>query len=92
MSAGRLASEVGQGSAEGTPEHRLWTAVIARTVQDWLSGSRRFQLEAETFLFHDEKDFPGVCQAASIDPATLRSKLARLKKSGYGPADRLWRA
>ena len=72
--------------SEQLGEERLWTAVIARAVQEWISGPLRSQREAETFLFTDEKDFPKVCLAAGLDAQTLRSKLRRLKVSGKGPS------
>ena len=67
-------------------EQRVWAAVIARTVEEWVSGPRRSQLEAESYLFGDETDFPAVCRSAGLDPQTLRRKLLKLKKSGAGPA------
>ncbi len=73
------------GPALETPEHRLWTAVIAKTVEEWMSGPSRRQQEAEHFLFNDEKDFPLVCQSAGMDPGALRSKLNRFKKSYSAP-------
>jgi hypothetical protein len=66
-------------------EERLWTAVIARAVQEWVSGPLRSQREAEVFLFTDDIDFPKVCMAAGLNAQTLRSKLRRLKISGKGP-------
>jgi hypothetical protein len=42
-------------------EQRVWTVVIARTVEEWISGPLRSQREAESYLFSDEKDFPAVC-------------------------------
>jgi hypothetical protein len=66
-------------------EQRVWTAVIARTVEEWISGPLRSQREAESYLFSDEKDFPAVCHSADLDPGTLRRKLIKLKKSGTGP-------
>jgi hypothetical protein len=72
--------------AEQLGEERLWTAVIARAVQEWVAGPLRSQREAEVFLFTDDKDFPKVCLAAGLDAQTLRSKLRRLKVSGKGPS------
>jgi hypothetical protein len=66
-------------------EHRLWTAVIARAIDEWVSGSLRAQREAEIYLFGGGEDFKLVCYAAGLDPQALRSKLLRLKKSGAGP-------
>ncbi len=66
-------------------EHRLWTAVIARTIDEWISGNLRAQREAELYLFGDGEDFKLVCYAAGLDPRSLRSKLLRLKNAGSGP-------
>ena len=66
-------------------EQRIWLAVIARTVEEWVSGSLRNQLEAEEYLFQDKSDFATVCAAAGLDPEALRGKLLRLKKNGAGP-------
>ena len=56
-------------------EHRLWTAVIARTIDEWVSGNLRAQREAELYLFGDGEDFKLVCYAAGLDPQSLRGKL-----------------
>lgn len=61
------------------PEQRLWTAVIARTVEEWVSGPKRLQQLAEDFLFNNENDFKTVCASAGLDPARFRGKLAKLK-------------
>jgi hypothetical protein len=61
------------------PEQRLWTAVIARTVEEWVSGPKRLQQLAEDFLFNNEDDFKTVCASAGLDPARFRGKLAKLK-------------
>ncbi len=66
-------------------EQRLWTAVIARSVEEWVSGPLRSQREAEEYLFSDQDDFPKVCRAAGMNPEALRTKLEKLKKSGAGP-------
>jgi hypothetical protein len=71
--------------SEQLGEERLWTAVIARAVQEWVSGPLRSQREAEAYLFTDERDFPKVCLAAGLNAQTLRAKLRRLKGSGKGP-------
>src|SRR5712691_10673272 len=51
------------------PEQRLWTAVLARTVEEWISEPLRSRKEAEAFLFEDETDFRAVCHAVGRDPA-----------------------
>ena len=65
--------------AEDTPETRLWRAVVARTIQEWMSGPLRRQREARQYLFDDNRDFPLVCESAGIDSGELRSRLARLR-------------
>ena len=65
-----------------TPEQRLWRVVIARTLQEWMSGPSRRQQAAETYLFYDKRDFPFVCQSAGVDPEWLRQRLVQLKRSG----------
>jgi hypothetical protein len=77
---------ISQSNIEVIAEQRVWTAVIARTVEEWVRGPLGSQREAEAYLFSDEKDFPDVCRSAGLDPQTLRRKLSRLKKSGAGPA------
>jgi hypothetical protein len=72
--------------SEQMGEERLWTAVIARAVSEWVSGPLRSQREAEVYLFTDDRDFPKVCMAAGLDAQTLRTKLRKLKISGAGPA------
>jgi hypothetical protein len=74
-----------ESSIEVGAEQRVWTAVIARTVEEWVSGPLRSQREAESYLFGDDKDFPVVCRSAGLDPETLRRKLNKLKQSGAGP-------
>ena len=59
-------------------EKRLWQAVIATTIQEWLTGPLRSKRQAEEYLFQDEKDFPVVCQSAGMDAGRLRDKLNRL--------------
>ena len=63
------------------PEHRLWSAVILTTVQEWLSGPLRLSRRAEQYLFHDEKDFRMVCQSAGMDPGRLRGQLGRMRRN-----------
>jgi hypothetical protein len=77
MSRFNASSMVGVG--ENTPETRLWRAVIARTIQEWISGPLRRQGEAQQYLFDDIRDFPLVCQSAGIDSGELRSRLTRLR-------------
>ena len=62
-------------------EARLWQAVIASTIEEWVSGPLRRQREAEEFLFNDQRDFPALCERAGMDVSRLRSRLARLRKT-----------
>ncbi len=79
-------STLNQAPEQGTPEQKLWTAVIARTVQEWLSGPLRRRRAAEIFLFEDEDDFKTVCWAAGLNPSALRLKLTRLRETGSAAA------
>jgi len=60
-------------------EQRLWRAVIASTVQEWIQGPLRRQREAEQFLFQDDNDYRTVCYQAGIDPANLRCRLEKIR-------------
>jgi hypothetical protein len=60
-------------------EQKLWRAVIAGTVQDWIRGPIRRQREAEQFLFHDDNDYRTVCFSAGIDPGNLRNRLQKIR-------------
>jgi hypothetical protein len=64
---------------QNTPETRLWRAVIARTIQEWISGPLTRRREAEQYLFDDNRDFPMVCEIAGFEGGQLRSRLARLR-------------
>ena len=61
------------------PEQKLWRAVIASTVQEWVHGPLRKQRAAEQFLFQDEKDYRAVCFSAGIDPTNLRERLQKIR-------------
>ena len=60
-------------------EQKLWRAVIASTVQEWVDGPLRRQREAEQFLFHDEQDYRTVCFSAGINPENLRERLEKIR-------------
>jgi hypothetical protein len=60
------------------PETRLWRAVIARTIQEWISGPLGIKREAEHYLFDDTRDFRLVCGSAGIDSGDLRARLKLL--------------
>jgi hypothetical protein len=68
------------------PEQKLWRAVIATTVQDWIGGPLRKKREAEQFLFSDEKDYRTVCFSAGIDPSNLRERLQKIRSSKMAEA------
>jgi hypothetical protein len=38
-------------------ERRLWRAVIAKSLEEWICGPLTFSRKAEEFLFQDKKDF-----------------------------------
>jgi hypothetical protein len=58
-------------------EQKLWRAVIAKTVGEWILGPLRRQREAEQFLFRDEDDFYTVCFSAGMNPRYLRDRLKK---------------
>jgi hypothetical protein len=68
-----------QNRNHGTAEQRLWRAVIARTLEEWVNGSLRYSRIAEEFLFYDNKDFLSVCSSAGMDPLNLREKLRSMR-------------
>jgi len=70
---------------EETAEHRLWRAVIASTVEEWVNGPLRKRREAEQFLFHDNQDYRTVCYSAGINPDNLRHKLERIRSRHASP-------
>lgn len=65
---------------EETSEQKLWRAVIATTVEEWMNGPPRHRQEAEQFLFHDEQDYRTVCSSAGIDPEVLRNRLEKIRR------------
>ena len=71
---------------EETAELKLWRAVIANTVEEWINGPLRQKREAEQFLFHDENDYRTVCFSAGINPADLRCRLLRIRSRQAGEA------
>jgi hypothetical protein len=72
---------VRSGEDQEIAEQKLWRAVIAGTVQDWIRGPIRRQREAEQFLFHDDHDYRTVCFSAGIDPGNLRARLQKIRAS-----------
>ena len=58
---------------------RLWRGVIAKTIQDWLSGPLRPKREAERYLFTNSPDLSLVCASAGIDVLKLRTCLNKVR-------------
>jgi hypothetical protein len=78
-----FASGIFQKQGDGTPEEKLWRAVIARTLEEWVRGPLRYSRKAEEFLFHDNRDFPAVCSSAGMDAHTLRKRLIAIRARGF---------
>jgi len=66
----------------GSAEERLWRAVIARTLEEWVRGPLRYSRKAEEFLFDDNRDFLAVCFSAGMDPGNLRKRLLSIRARG----------
>jgi hypothetical protein len=64
---------------EETAEQKLWRAVIASTVEEWVRGPLRQKREAERFLFSDDQDYRTVCYSAGINPENLRARLEKIR-------------
>jgi len=60
-------------------EQKLWRAVIASTVREWIGGPLLRKREAEQFLFRDDRDYRTVCFSAGIDPGDLRDRLQKIR-------------
>jgi hypothetical protein len=65
--------------AEETAVQKLWRAVIASTVEEWVNGPLRQKREAEQFLFSDNHDYQTVCYSAGINPENLRGRLEKIR-------------
>lgn len=65
---------------EGMAEARLWRAVVANAIREWVSGPLRDKREAEKYLFGNSKDFTLVCESAGLDVGRLRAELLRFRK------------
>ena len=76
-------NSVFQNRNDGTAEERLWRAVIAKTLEEWVRGPLRYSRVAEEFLFHDNKDFLSVCSSAGMDPLRLRKKLEHIRTRAF---------
>jgi hypothetical protein len=66
-------------AVQESPELNLWRAVIARTVEEWISGPLRKKREAEEFLFRDSKDYRTVCYSAGLNPEDFRRRLEKIR-------------
>ena len=80
VTAGVGTRETNEISEGFIAERRLWTAVLVMAVEDWRDGSLRAKRAAQQFLFEDHRDFEQVCAGAGLDPATLRSKLLKIRR------------
>ena len=49
---------------EEIAEQKLWRAVIANTVREWIRGPLHRKRAAEQFLFRDDQDYRTVCFSA----------------------------
>ena len=74
-------------AAKENAVQRLWRAVIASTVEEWVSGPLRQRRAAEQFLFHDSEDYRTVCYSAGINPADLRQRLEKIRDQKAGEAE-----
>jgi hypothetical protein len=75
------------GEVEETQEQKLWRAVIASTVEEWVNGPLRRKREAEHFLFHDEQDYRTVCSSAGINAEDLRRRLEKIRSRQLSEAE-----
>jgi hypothetical protein len=64
---------------EMTAETLLWRRVIARTIQDWISGPLGYKREAERYLFENSADLSSVCGSAGIDVLRMRTCLNKVR-------------
>ena len=77
-----LETSVQSNEGQDIPEQRLWRAVLADALQEWIHGPLRRKREAERFLFQDSEDFRTVCFSAGVDPAHLRYRLTKMLANG----------
>jgi hypothetical protein len=77
---GNMSSSILQNQEfQESGEQKLWRAVIACTVQEWVRGPLRQKREAEQFLFNDNQDYRTVCFSAGINPEDLRGRLEKIR-------------
>jgi hypothetical protein len=81
-----FSSGIENNQIQGTAEEKLWRAVIARTLEEWVSGPLRYSRIAEEFLFDDDRDFRAVCSSAGMDPSHLRKRLQTIRERGVQKA------
>ena len=74
-----LASMLQNSELQESAVQKLWRAVIACTVEEWVSGPLRQKREAEQFLFSDNLDYQTVCYSAGINPENLRCRLEKIR-------------
>jgi hypothetical protein len=74
-----LASMLQNSEVQESAVQKLWRAVIACTVEEWVSGPLRQKREAEQFLFSDNLDYQTVCYSAGINPENLRCRLEKIR-------------
>ena len=87
---GKTSVEMLQGAeVDETAVQRLWRAVIASTVEEWVNGPLRRKREAEQFLFDDNKDYRTVCFSAGINPEDLRGRLEKIRSRQIAEAQAL---
>jgi hypothetical protein len=60
---------------QGSPDERLWLAVIDSAIAEWVCGPMRHKRKAEYFLSQDEEDCPFVCRSAGLIPEHVRETL-----------------
>ncbi len=77
-----FSSTLDQQQGEASAEEKLWRAVIARTLEEWIAGPLRYSRIAEEFLFDDDSDFHAVCSSAGMNPNHLRRRLKTLRARG----------
>jgi hypothetical protein len=75
--------------AEETAVQKLWRAVIASTVEEWVNGPLRKKREAEEFLFSNNQDYRTVCYSAGINPENLRGRLEKIRSRQIAEAQAL---
>jgi hypothetical protein len=78
-----------RAEVEDSAEQKLWRAVIASTVEEWVSGPLRQKREAEQFLFSDNHDYRTVCFSAGINPEDLRGRLEKIRARQIAEAQAL---